>query len=369
MNSTTAAKIFGFRREVKRRLGLLYAALLAANVALALWAFIAFHTVPALLATALLAYLLGLRHAVDPDHIAAIDNVTRKLMQEGQMPITVGFWFALGHSSMIIFASVAIAFTAAGIESRFAAFHDTASLVSTGISAGFLFFIAILNLSILRDLWRQLPWLRRRAVPEAAAGSFDFVNSGGLLTRIFGRLFKTVSRSWHMLPVGFLFALGFDTASEIALFGLSASEAVRNMALSNLLIFPLLFTIGMTLVDTTDGVLMLGAYHWAAVDARRKLLYNLTITSISVAVALIIGAIEVLGLVGEKLHFEGMVWTWVAAINDHFDVLGFVIIAILMAAWAAFALMHRFLFQNAAPALQPAVGGAAAANGERAEGQ
>ena len=289
MSHTTAARIFGFRQEVKRRLAWLYGAMLLVNLGLAAWAFIAFHTMPALLATALLAFLLGLRHAVDPDHIAAIDNVTRKLMQDGQQPVTVGFWFALGHSTMVILASVAIAFAAAGLQDRFAGFRDAAGLIGTGISATFLFFIAILNLAILRDLWRQLPGLRRSG---DAATKLDFTG-GGLLTRLFGRLFKTISRSWHMYPIGFLFALGFDTASEIALFGLSASEGMRNMALSSLLIFPLLFTIGMTLVDTTDGVLMLGAYHWAAVDARRKLFYNLTITAISVAVALIIGAIEV----------------------------------------------------------------------------
>ncbi len=225
---------FGFDGELKQRVAALYAAMFAVTVGLALWAFIAFHEQPALLATALLAYVLGLRHAVDPDHIAAIDNVTRKLMQEAQRPIAVGFWFALGHSSMVVLASVAIALVAASLQARFTAYRETAAIIGTSVSAGFLLLIALFNLSILRDLWRHLLRVRSGDAEESAL----FSSPGGLLSRALRRLFKMISQSWHMFPLGLLFALGFDTASEIALFGLSASEAVRAMSLSTMLIFP-----------------------------------------------------------------------------------------------------------------------------------
>jgi nickel/cobalt transporter (NiCoT) family protein len=311
-----------------------------ANLAAWAWALSAFHRYPVLLGTALLAYGLGLRHAVDADHIAAIDNVTRKLMQEGQRPVGVGFFFSLGHSTVVALASAAVAATALAFRGRFAALAGVGGVVGTLISAAFLFAIAAINLAILRGVWRSF-----RRVAAGGAGEdaeLDLLLAGrGLLARLFRPLFRLIRQSWHMYPLGFLFGLGFDTATEIGLLGIAAAQAAKGMDVWAILVFPALFTAGMALVDTADSVLMLGAYGWAFATPLRKLYYNLTITLVSVLVAVLVGGIEVLGLLGEQLGLHGRFWAGMDALNAHFGTLGYLIVGVFVAAWVASVVIYR----------------------------
>lgn len=319
---------------VRGRTAGVYALLLVANAAAWLWAFVLFREQPILLGTALIAYGFGLRHAVDPDHIAAIDNVTRKLMQEGQRPVTVGLWFAVGHSVVVALGAGVIALASAAMQGGFQEFRQVGGVISTGVSALFLFVIAGINLVVLRSVYRSFRGVRRgEAYVEEDFNTL--LNSRGLLARLFRPMFRLVTRSWHMLPLGFLFGLGFDTATEISLLGIAATEAARGVSLSAIMVFPALFAAGMALIDTTDGVLMLHAYDWAFVKPIRKLYYNLTITLVSVVVAFAIGGIEALGLLGGKLQLAGWFWEGIGALNENFNTLGFVIIGVFVASWAA----------------------------------
>ena len=319
----------------------LYTLLVAANLAAWAWAAALFIDRPILLGTALLAYSFGLRHAVDADHIAAIDNVTRKLMQDGSRPIAIGFWFSIGHSTVVILAALAIAATSAAMADRFAAWKQVGSIVGTSVSTLFLFAVAAMNVAILAKVWRAVRHVR-------AGGAYDdtdfdiLLNSRGLLARLFRPLFRLVTRSWHMLPLGFLFGLGFDTATEVALLGLSATQAGQGMSIWSIMVFPALFAAGMSLVDTTDGVLMLGAYDWAFVKPMRKLYYNLVITAVSVIVAVLIGGIEGLGLLGGQLGLEGPFWDTIGTLNDNFSSIGFAIVGVFIVAWIASLLVYRY---------------------------
>ena len=318
----------------------LYSLLIAANVAVWVWAFVLFRDQPLFLGTALLAYGFGLRHAVDADHIAAIDNVTRKLMQEGKRPITVGFFFALGHSTVVMLAAAGVAATATML-SAVEAFKSIGGVVSTSISALFLFVIATANLLILRAVWRT--WRHVRAGGRYVDEDFDLLlNNRGVLARLFRPLFRMVTTSWHMFPLGFLFGLGFDTATEVALLGISATQAAQGISMWSIMVFPALFAAGMSLIDTTDGVLMLGAYNWAFIKPIRKLYYNLTITLVSVVVAFLVGGIEALGLIGDKLGLSGWFWDGVGALNENFNNLGFIIIGVFIAAWVGSIIVYRY---------------------------
>jgi nickel/cobalt transporter (NiCoT) family protein len=325
---------------VRRRVGGLYALLVLANVAAWGWALLLFHAMPVMLGTALLAWGLGLRHAVDADHIAAIDNVTRKLMQEGRRPVTVGFWFAIGHSAVILIASVAIALTASALG-RFEAFKATGGIVATIVSATFLFAIAGMNLMILRSVWAAFRHVR--AGGAYVEEDLDMLLAGrGLLSRLFRPLFRLVSRGWHMAPLGFLFGLGFDTATEVAILGLSATQAAHGFELGPVLVFPALFAAGMALVDTTDGILMMGAYEWAFVRPIRKLYYNITITAVSALVAILIGGIETLALIADKLGLTGGLWDVAADLGGRFNLIGFFIIGLFAACWALSFAIYRW---------------------------
>jgi len=318
----------------------IYGFLLAANVVAWAWALIAFQAYPVLLGTAFLAYSFGLRHAVDADHIAAIDNVTRKLMQEGRRPVAVGFYFSLGHSTVVVLASAAIALTASALETRFQSWRAIGGLVGTSISALFLFAVAGANLMVLATVYRAFRRVRRGG--GLAAEDLDhFLDRRGLLGRLFRPLFRLIRKSWHMYPLGFLFGLGFDTATEIALLGIAAAGAARGMAIWSILIFPALFTAGMSLVDTTDSVLMVGAYGWAFVKPVRKLYYNLIITFVSVVVAFVVGGIELLGMLADRLALDGPFWRFIALLNDNFGSLGYLIIAIFVIAWIVSAVVYR----------------------------
>jgi len=298
------------------------------------WALVALHDYPVLLGVAVLAYTFGLRHAVDADHIAAIDNVTRKLLQEGQRPVAVGFFFSLGHSTIVIVASAAIALATGALQDRFISFRTVGGVVGTLISAFFLFLVAAANLFILRSVYQSFRQVRRGGT-YADEDLNRLLEQRGLLGRLFRPIFRLISKSWHMYPLGMLFGLGFDTATEIGLLGISAAQASKGLPVWSIMVFPALFTAGMSLIDTTDGVLMLGAYGWAFIKPIRKLYYNLTITFVSVVVAFIIGGIEVLGLLVDKFSLRGPLWDFVAALNDNFGSLGYLIIAIFAVSWIA----------------------------------
>lgn len=320
----------------KRRVLAIFAGLIAANLLAWAWAFTAFHDYPLLLGTAFLAYSFGLRHAVDADHIAAIDNATRKLMQEHKRPVAVGFFFSLGHSSVVVLASIGVALTAAHVE----AFKAVGGVIGTSVSAVFLLVIALMNLVILRSIYKS--WRHVREGGAYVEEDFDLLLADrGFMARIFRPLFRLISRSWHLYPLGFLFGLGFDTATEIALLGISATQAAQGLSPWSIMVFPLLFSAGMSLVDTLDGHLMLGAYGWAYMKPLRKLYYNMSITLVSVVVAVIIGSIEALGLIADQLELKGDFWGFIGNLNDSFGVLGYIIIGIFVASWAASVLLYR----------------------------
>jgi high-affinity nickel-transport protein len=318
--------------DLRARLLGLYGVLAALNAGAWAWAFLGFHDKPALLGVALVVYGLGLRHAVDADHIAAIDNVTRKLMQAKQRPVAVGFFFAMGHSTVVVIAAGAVA-VAANLLGGFKDFQSVSGIIGTAISALFLFAIAAMNLFILAGIVKS--YRRVRQGGPYVEGDLDILlNNRGFLARLFRPVFRLVTKSWHMFPLGFLFGLGFDTATEVAVFGVSAAQVAKGVPVSAIMVFPVLFAAGMSLVDTTDGVMMLGAYDWAFVKPIRKLYYNMTITLVSVVVALLIGGIEAFGLIADQLGLSGGAWDAIGALNDHFGTLGFVIIGIFAAAWA-----------------------------------
>ncbi len=328
------------RQRLPRIVGL-FGLLVFANLAAWGWAWGAFAGHPTLLGTALLAWVFGLRHAVDADHIAAIDNVVRKLMQEGRRPRTVGLWFSLGHSTIVVLASAAIAATATLMQGHLEAARSIGGVVGTLVSAVFLLSIAAVNLVILRGVWGSFRNVRRGGRLDDDA--LDMLLAGrGLLARLFRPLFKAISRSWHMYPLGFLFGLGFDTATEVGLLGISATQASQGMSPWQAMVFPALFTAGMVLVDTADSVLMVGAYGWAFVNPLRKLWYNLTITAASVLVALLIGGVEVLGLLGDHLALAGPFWDTVGSLNGSFGYFGFAVFGIFVLCWVGSVVIYRW---------------------------
>jgi nickel/cobalt transporter (NiCoT) family protein len=315
--------------------------LFAFNAVSWLWAAVAFHGYAPLLGTALLAYSLGLRHAVDADHIAAIDNVTRKLMQEGKRPVAVGFMFSLGHSTVVVLGATAIAGTAIALQHRLDGFRNIGGVIGTLVSALFLFAIAIVNLVVLRSVYETFARVRR-GEPYVEEDFNMLLANRGFLSRIFRPMFRMIRRSWHMYPLGFLFGLGFDTATEIGLLGISAAEAAKGLSFWSILVFPILFAAGMSLIDTTDNILMLGAYGWAFLKPIRKLYYNLTITCVSVMVALFIGGVEALGLLGGYFGLQGKFWSAIAGLNNNFGALGFFIVGVFALSWIVSVAIYRW---------------------------
>jgi high-affinity nickel-transport protein len=318
----------------------MYGLLIGANVGAWIWAYAAFYVHPLLLGTAFLAYTFGLRHAVDADHIAAIDNVTRKLMQEGKRPVAVGFFFSLGHSTIVFGLSIAIALTSVALKDRFDSFSTWGGLIGTSVSSFFLVVIALANILVLVSVYHTF-----RQVKNGGKYVDEDLNlilaKRGFFGRIFRGVFRLIEHSWQMYPLGFLFGLGFDTATEVGLLGISATEATKGLPIWSILVFPTLFTAGMALIDSTDSVLMLGAYGWAFLKPIRKLYYNMTITFVSIIVALVIGSIEALGLIGDRFKLEGGVWDVIGSLNDNFNTLGFVIIGIFILSWIVSVVVYR----------------------------
>jgi high-affinity nickel-transport protein len=341
--SNGLASLFSDRGDnLRRKVFGVYVLLIGANIAAWAWALIAFHDYPILLGTATLAYTFGLRHAFDADHIAAIDNVTRKLMQEGKRPVGVGLFFSLGHSTIVVALSIAIAITATALQSRFDDFTTIGGVVGTLVSALFLFVIAAANVVILISIYRTFQKVKNGG--KFVEEDLDLMLAGrGFMARIFRRFFRLIERSWQMFALGVLFGLGFDTATEVGLLGISATQAAQGMSIWSILVFPALFTAGMTLMDTTDSVLMLGAYGWAFAKPIRKLYYNLTITAVSVVVAVVVGGLETLNLIGDQLGLTdgGGFWGAIGAINDNFGTLGYLIVGIFIVAWLVSVIVYR----------------------------
>ena len=337
------SSIFGGEgANLRGRIIVILILLTATNIAVWFWALSAFHDYPVMLGTAMLAYTFGLRHAFDADHIAAIDNVTRKLMQEGKRPVAVGFFFSLGHSTVVVALSVGIAVTATALQDSFASFKSTGSVVGTLVSAGFLFAIALANVPVLVAIYRTFQTVKEGG--KLVEQDLDLMlPSRGILGCVLCRFFRMIERSWHMYPLGLLFGLGFDTATEVGLLGISATQAAQGLPIWSILLFPALFTAGMSLLDTGDSILMLGAYGWAFVKPVRKLYYNLTITAVSVLVAVVVGGLEILNLIGDQLGLTdgGGFWGMIGAINDNFGTLGYVIVGIFVVSWLVSLLVYR----------------------------
>ena len=304
------------------------------------WAWLLFGADPVLLGTAFLAYAFGLRHALDADHIAAIDNATRKLIEARQPATTTGLFFSLGHATVVVLASLAIALTSARLQPSLASFTPLANALCTGFSAVCLFALAVANCVILFSVARLFRAVKNGAQP-AEAELQRLLSQRGLLGRMLRGLFRLISKSWHMYPLGFLFGLGFDTATEIGVLAVAATQASHGLPLPTIMAFPVLFTAGMTLVDTLDALLMAGAYRWASVEPLRKLYYNLAITFSSVVVAVAVGAVELLGLfVSGAGPAEGF-WPLIAALNDHLAAIGALIVALFAISWMISVLAWR----------------------------
>ncbi|TKI04469.1 HoxN/HupN/NixA family nickel/cobalt transporter [Martelella alba] len=325
----------------RRKALVLLVLLLVVNLAAWLWALMVFQQSTALVGAALLAYSYGLRHAVDADHIAAIDNVTRKLMQQGQQPVSVGAYFSLGHSTIVVLACAAIAATSLAFQGQMGWIHDYGGIVGTAVSALFLLIVAFINLMILRTVYKTFQRVKRGG---AAGGDMDALSerNGGLMTRLFRFAFRFVNKSWQMYLVGFLFGLGFDTATEVGLLGISAAGAGSGMSMWSIMIFPVLFASGMALIDTLDNFVMVGAYGWAFAKPVRKLYYNMTITATSVFVALFIGGLEALGLISDQWSLHGGIWNIIGNLNDNMGNVGYWIIALFVLFWIISILNFRW---------------------------
>ncbi|WP_345351729.1 HoxN/HupN/NixA family nickel/cobalt transporter [Rhodococcus olei] len=294
------------------------------------------------LGVGLAAYTLGLRHAFDVDHIAAIDNTTRTLMNDGQRPLSVGFFFSLGHSTIVfglaLLLSIGIKSIVGPVEDEGSALHHYTGLIGTTVSGTFLYAIAAINIVILVGIVRVFRRMR--------TGRFDDVelerqlNGRGLMNRILGRVMRSITRPWQMYPVGVLFGLGFDTATEVALLVLAGTSAAAGLPWYAILCLPVLFAAGMSLLDTIDGTFMNFAYGWAFSHPVRKVYYNLTVTGLSVAVALLIGTVELLGLLAEQLGWTGGIWDRVAGPN--LNLLGYLVVALFVVAWAAALAIWRY---------------------------
>jgi high-affinity nickel-transport protein len=360
----TAARLLTSSNELARRIRRVYAFLIAFNVVAWGLVLLASASYPVLLPTAVLAYTFGLRHAVDADHIAAIDNTTRKLMQDGQRPVAVGLFFSLGHSTIVVALSLVIAVSAAFV-SDVPTLRSVGGLVGTTVSAAFLLLIGLINLIVLVDIYRMFRKVSRGGSYDEATLE-DFLNNRGLLARLFRPMLRVIRRSWHMYPLGVLFGLGFDTASEVALLGLAATSGAGHVPIWAILLLPAVFAAGMSLVDTTDGILMLGAYGWAYVKPIRKLYYNLNITLVSVIIAFVIGGIEALDVIGGQLGLSGGIFDLAGGLD--FGLVGLGIIVIFVASWLISTLIYRWKGYDDLPGRRAQPEGADAARESGEEG-
>lgn len=290
-----------------------------------------------------LAYSLGLRHAFDADHISAIDNTTRKLMSEGKRPLSIGFWFSLGHSTIVVAIGVAVVVAEkavyGAVSNHNSSLEQFGGIFGTLISAGFLYLIALLNVVILAGILRVFRSMRHGDYDEAELERQ--LNNRGLMSRIFGRWMRTIDREWKIYPVGVVFGMGFDTATEVALLATTALLASNHLPFYSIMCLPILFTAGMCLMDTIDGMFMNFAYSWAFFNPVRKVYYNLAITGLSVSICFFIGTVEVLGLLPMELGgLHGGFWNYMA--NFDINKAGFVIVGMFVVCWAGALAFWRF---------------------------
>jgi high-affinity nickel-transport protein len=294
---------------------------------------------PSLIGLGLAAYMFGLRHAFDADHIAAVDDTVRYLLQKGKKPLGVGFFFSLGHSTVVLLLAVAIAFSATAVKDHLPGLKDIGALVGAGVSGLFLWIIGVLNLLVLLDILKV--WQQAKTGTHSHAHLEQLLAQRGLLNRLFGgRLQKLMNASWQMYPLGVLFGLGFDTASEVGLLAMTAGASAGDLPIGAVLSLPILFAAGMTVMDTTDGVLMSKAYNWAFLNPLRKIFYNITTTGLSVAVALVIGTIELAQVLIHLLHLQGGLFDDVAALD--FGLLGYVIVGLFLVGWMLSVALWKF---------------------------
>ena len=344
MNSVQLAR--ALTPEERRRVGSMFATIALLHL-VGFGVFVAFvlpsHYKGLGIGVAGLAYSLGMRHAFDADHISAIDNTTRKLMNDGNRPLSLGFWFSLGHSSIVVAIGVGIVVAEkavyGAVSNSSSGLEQFGGIFGTVVSATFLYLIAALNIVILAGIFRVFQAMRQ--------GTYDEVelerqlNNRGLMYRFFGRWMKTIDKEWHMYPVGVVFGMGFDTATEVALLATTALLASQHLPFYSIMCLPILFTAGMCLMDTIDGIFMNFAYSWAFLNPVRKVYYNLAITGLSVAICFFIGTIEVLGLLSTELGGpHGGFWGFMAG----FDInkAGFVIVGMFVVCWAGALAFWRF---------------------------
>lgn len=344
-------KRLGFTAQEWAHLGGLYAAI--ALLHLCGWGLFLYHSAryPSLLGLGFVAYMFGLRHAFDADHIAAVDDTVRFLLQKGRRQLGVGFYFSLGHATVVLLLVAGIIFAAALVRRELPHWQAAGGLIGTGVSGTFLCFIGILNLLVLLDLLKI--WRGARLPRHTHSHLEDVLARRGLLNRLFGQRFRhVIQHSWQMYPLGLLFGLGFDTASEVGLLAITAGVTAGNLPVGAVLSLPILFAAGMSVMDTTDGILMTQAYDWAYVNPMRKLVYNLLITGLAVAIAMLIGALELMQMAIRLLHLHGPLFEFLAAIE--FGSLGLWVTGLYLIAWCVSLAAWKFA-QRLAPANEIAV--------------
>jgi high-affinity nickel-transport protein len=317
----------------------------------------------------LTAYTLGLRHAFDADHIAAIDNTTRKLMTDGQRPLSVGFFFSLGHST-IVFAlallfSIGVKALAGPVADDASTLHEITGLIGTSVSGTFLYVIGVINLLVLVSLVRVFLRMRRGDYDERELD--EQLGARGPMMRLYGRLTRSIKKPWQMYPLGLLFGLGFDTATEIALLFLAAGAAFSGLPFYVILCLPILFAAGMSLLDTIDGAFMNFAYGWAFAKPVRRIYYNITITGLSVVVALVIGTFQLLSILGEELSLSGGFWDLVLGID--LSLVGYFVVGLFVVTWIVALAAWRFGRIEERWSLNVQPGGAAALDSTSAENE
>ncbi|KAI8981531.1 high-affinity nickel-transport protein-domain-containing protein [Pilobolus umbonatus] len=294
-----------------------------------------------MIGTGTLAYVLGLRHAMDADHISAIDNVTRKLLNNGQHPVSVGLFFSLGHSTVVFITAIIVAATANAVADHIDDFSRVGGLIGASVSITFLVLIALLNIICMAGVIKTLRKVKRKGV-YTEVDIEDYLNNSGILGRFFRPVFKFVDASWKMYPLGFLFGLGFDTASEITFLGITAIQGAQGMSMWLIILLPLLFTSGMALIDSLDSMLMLFTYTWAYINPIRKLYYNVIITAISVIVAVIVALITLFSLIGEELELDNGWWRFWYFLGDSSEWIGIIIVGAFILTWGVSSLVYRY---------------------------
>ena len=322
--------IITLSRGEKIRIAIIFTILLSITIVGFSAAFVIGKIAVVLGGLGIVAYVFGLRHGVDADHIAAIDNTTRKLMQEGKRPYTVGMWFSLGHSTVVVALIIALIFATRAVAADIPVLQSTGAIVGTLVSGSFLWIIGFINAVIVIGIYKIFQTLKQGKLNQEELD--NLLEKRGFMNRFFRPLFRVINKPWHIYPVGVLFGLGFDTASEVALIAISVGIGVStSIPIYYILILPLLFTCGMVTVDTADGIAMRLAYGWAFLNPIRKIYYNLTVTVISVLVAWAIGTIELLQVLSTELNLSGLFWSWLNTIN--FEMIGFGIIGIFILSW------------------------------------